>query len=68
MNNLKRMLFRLKPTYPKSLTKLTLALNWLMDYISKCDNVVLLVIKEMAPSKKTFNCFKAARLKICEEI
>ena len=51
MNNLKRMLFRLKPTYPKSLTKLTLALNWLMDYISKCD-VVLVVIKEMAPSKK----------------
>ena len=67
MNNLKRMLFRLKPTYPASLTKLILALNWLMDYISKCD-VVLVVIKEMAPSKKTFNCFNAARLKICEKI
>ena len=43
-----------KPTYPVSLTKLTLALIWLMDYISKCD-VVLVVIKEIAPSKRKNN-------------
>ena len=42
------MLFRFKPTYPVNLTKLNLALLLLMDYISKCDNVVLVVIKEIA--------------------
>ena len=52
------MLFRFKPTYHVSLTKLILALTCLMDYISKCDNVVLVVIKEIAPSKNTF-VFKA---------
>ena len=46
------MLFRFKPTYPVSLTKLTLALIWLMDYMLKCDNVVLVAIKEIASSKK----------------
>ena len=45
------MLFRFKPTYPVSLTKLTLALIWLMDYMLKCDNV-LVAIKEIASSKK----------------
>ena len=44
------MLFRFKPTYPVSLTKLTLALLLLMDYISKCD-VVLVVIKEIVHSE-----------------
>ena len=43
-----------KPTYPVSLNKLTLALIWLMDYISKCD-VVLVIIKEIAPSKRKNN-------------
>ena len=51
------MLFSFKPTYPVSLTKLTLALLWFMDYIFKCDNVVLAVTKEIAPSGNTFNCF-----------
>ena len=47
------MFFNFKPIYPVSLTKLTLTLIWLMDYnISKCDNVVLVVIKEIGPSKK----------------
>ena len=47
------MLFGFEPTYPVSLTKFTLALIWLMDFIFKCDNVVLEIIKEIAPSKKT---------------
>ena len=47
------MLFNFKPIHPVSLTKLILTLIWLMDYnISKCDNVVLVVIKEIGPSKK----------------
>ena len=46
-----------KPMYPISLTKLTLTLTWLLDYISKCDNVVLVVIKERAPSRNIFDCF-----------
>ena len=48
------MLFRFKTTYPVSLTKLTLALIRIMGYISKYDNIVLVVIKEIAPSKNTF--------------
>ena len=62
---LKRMLFRFNPTYSASLTKLIMTLIWLSDYISKCDNVVLVVIKETASSKNAFNCFLAARVKIC---
>ena len=59
------MFFRLNPTYSASLTKLTLsALIWLRDYISKCDKVVLVVIKEISPSKNTFNYFLVARVKI----
>ena len=42
-----------------------MTLIWLSDYISKCDNVVLVVIKETASSKNAFNCFLAARVKIC---
>ena len=49
------MLFGFKPTYRVSLIKLTLPLIWLMDYISKFDNVVLVVIKERAHSKNTLN-------------
>ena len=45
------MLFRFKPMYPVSLTKLNFSLIWLMDYISKCDNVVLAVIRKIAFSK-----------------
>ena len=52
------MLFRFKPTYSVSLIKLTLALIWLMDYISKCDSVALVVIKEIVPPKNAFNCFE----------
>ena len=48
------MLFRFKPTYPISLTKLTLAFPWLMDWLPKCDDVVtLMVIKVIPPSKNT---------------
>ena len=59
------MLFRFNSTYPGRLAKLTLALIWLRDYMSKCDNVILVVIKEIAPSKNTFNCCLVARLKFC---
>ena len=52
------MLFRFKPTYSVSLIKLNLALIWLMDYVSKCDSVALVVIKEIVPLKNTFNCFE----------
>ena len=52
------MLFIFKATYSVSLIKLTLALIWLLDYVSKCDSVALVVIKEIVPSKNTFNCFE----------
>ena len=52
------MLFRFKPTYSVSLIKLNLALIWLMDYVSKCDSVALVVIKEIVTLKNTFYCFE----------
>ena len=45
------MLFIFKANYSVSLIKLTLALIWLLDYVSKCDSVALAVIKEIVPSK-----------------
>ena len=48
------MLFRFNPTYPLSLTKLTLALIELRDYISNCHNDIICVIKEIHLAKNTF--------------
>ena len=45
--------------------KLTLALIWLRDYRSKCDVVATCDYQKIATWKNTFNCFWAARVKIC---
>ena len=59
------MLSRFNPSYPGvSLSKLTLALIWLRDYISKVDSVVLVVIEEIAPSKTYLIVFVVAKVKI----
>ena len=54
--------------YPISLTKLTLTLTWLMDYISKCDNVVLVVIKERAPSRNIWLFLRSKSENLLEKI
>ena len=57
-----------KLMYPISLTKLTLTLTWLMDYISKCDNVVLVVIKERAPSRNIWLFLRSKSENLLEKI